>query len=247
MISRVWLPSGLSIVLSVVPECTASNGVYDNEENKEYNVDNGNLLPITLQIVQHSGFARLAIEAQNARLIIPQRTVRVGVCSRVRRGPISRSDIGETTIIWWLTATRLQINKYQSETDCSLMTTRTATSEKGQNFIKAFSSMNRWFISMNTDIKPLERINMGRSFLGGLIGKAVLHSAKLEPVSKILKSRARNPEQQFRVHRNSTKDYIQTWIRTREKFKSSLNFTPILNFSISKRLLPFRENLTSKR
>lgn len=99
MISRVWLPSGLSIVLSVVPECTASNGVYNNEENKEYNVDNGNLLPITLQIVQHSGFARLAIEAQNARLIIPQRTVRVGVCSRVRRGPISRSDIGETTII----------------------------------------------------------------------------------------------------------------------------------------------------
>jgi hypothetical protein len=60
------LPSRkVSIFASVVPECTASNGVHNDEENKEYNVDNSHLLPITLEVVQQPSLARVAVKAEN--------------------------------------------------------------------------------------------------------------------------------------------------------------------------------------
>lgn len=42
----------ISIVLPIVSERTASNRVHNNEEDKEYNVDNSHLLPVTFNIVQ---------------------------------------------------------------------------------------------------------------------------------------------------------------------------------------------------
>lgn len=44
-LSRVSFPG---IVLPIVPECTATNGVDNNKEDKEYDVDDRNPPPITL-------------------------------------------------------------------------------------------------------------------------------------------------------------------------------------------------------
>lgn len=61
----------VSIVLPIVSERTAPNGVHNNKEDKEYNVDNGHLLPVTLNVVEQSSLARLTVEAQNSLVIIP--------------------------------------------------------------------------------------------------------------------------------------------------------------------------------
>lgn len=42
----------LPIVPPVIPECTATNGVDNDEENEEYDVDNRHLLPISLEVLQ---------------------------------------------------------------------------------------------------------------------------------------------------------------------------------------------------
>ena len=71
--------SRVSIVVpSVVPKRTASDGVHNDEEYKKNNVDNSHLLPIPLEVVQQSSFARVAVKAENICLIIPGITVRIG-------------------------------------------------------------------------------------------------------------------------------------------------------------------------
>lgn len=42
----------LPIVLPVIPECAAADGVYNDQENQEYDVDYGHLLPISLEVLQ---------------------------------------------------------------------------------------------------------------------------------------------------------------------------------------------------
>lgn len=42
----------LPIVLPVIPERAATDGVYNDQENQEYDVHNGHLLPISLEVLQ---------------------------------------------------------------------------------------------------------------------------------------------------------------------------------------------------
>ena len=65
------------IFLPVVPEGTASNRVHHNEEDERYNVDDCNLLPITLDVGKNTRFARLAIVAEDIRIILPDGAIRV--------------------------------------------------------------------------------------------------------------------------------------------------------------------------
>lgn len=51
------LPSGESIILSVVPESAASNRVDDDEENHEDDVDNCDLLPVPLYVGENTCLA----------------------------------------------------------------------------------------------------------------------------------------------------------------------------------------------
>lgn len=85
----------IGIVLSVVSKSTAANRVDDNEEDKEYNVDNSNLLPVALNIIQQASLAGLAVEAQNVWVILPQITVRVrrGCSSLVPRNRVHITEI----------------------------------------------------------------------------------------------------------------------------------------------------------
>lgn len=54
---RSSLPSWVRVVLPVVPESTATNRVDDDEEDKEYDVDGGNLFPVVLQVSEHASLA----------------------------------------------------------------------------------------------------------------------------------------------------------------------------------------------
>lgn len=42
----------LPIVPPVIPECTAADGVNNDQEDEEYDVDNSHLLPISLEVLQ---------------------------------------------------------------------------------------------------------------------------------------------------------------------------------------------------
>lgn len=103
-------PSGVVILLLVVSESAASNGVDDDEKDEDDNIYNGNFLPVSLQIVQNSGFAGLAIVAQSVCVVIPRITIRI----RIRRSgivwfrPPSRPRVLESALIRRLAATRLQ-------------------------------------------------------------------------------------------------------------------------------------------
>lgn len=46
-----------SEISPAVPERTAANGVNDDKHYEEDNVDNGNLLPVTLELVQQASLA----------------------------------------------------------------------------------------------------------------------------------------------------------------------------------------------
>lgn len=59
------------IILAVVPKSAAANGVDDDEEYEEDDVDYGHLLPVTLYVIEHPSLARLAVIAQHARVVSP--------------------------------------------------------------------------------------------------------------------------------------------------------------------------------
>lgn len=47
----------ISIVSPIVPESTAANRVDDDKEDEEYDVDDGNPLPRTLEVIYESSLA----------------------------------------------------------------------------------------------------------------------------------------------------------------------------------------------
>lgn len=100
------LPSGVSVVLPVVPESAASDGVDYNEEYEEDDVDHSHLFPITLQIIQYACLARLAIKT--LLIIRPSCTIRISGVGGCRWTPYSRVHICEVAFRWWLAATRLK-------------------------------------------------------------------------------------------------------------------------------------------
>ena len=53
----ISFPGWVRVVLPVVPESAAPNRVDNDEEDEEYDVDGGNLLPVILQVSQHSSLA----------------------------------------------------------------------------------------------------------------------------------------------------------------------------------------------
>lgn len=63
------------VVSAVVAESAAADGVDDDEEDEEDDVDDGHLLPVALEVVEEPGLARLAVEAQSLRVVVPQTAV----------------------------------------------------------------------------------------------------------------------------------------------------------------------------
>jgi len=69
--SRVSFPSRVSIIVPVVPESTASNGVDDDEENEEDDVDYCHLLPVILDVGEDSSLAGLTVIAEDRWIVLP--------------------------------------------------------------------------------------------------------------------------------------------------------------------------------
>lgn len=92
------------MILPVVPEGTATDGVDYNQKDKKHYVDDRHLLPIALDVIKQSCLARLAIKAKAGWVVIPCVTVWVRVVASIL-GPVDRAHVGETTLIRWLTAT----------------------------------------------------------------------------------------------------------------------------------------------
>ncbi|CAL1358588.1 unnamed protein product [Linum trigynum] len=69
--------SGVRVVPPVVPESTAPDGVDDDEEDEEDDVDYGHTLPVALEVVEKTGLARVAVEAEYIRLVVPSGAVGV--------------------------------------------------------------------------------------------------------------------------------------------------------------------------
>lgn len=132
------------IVPPVVPECTAPYGIHNDEEDKEDNVDNSRLLPVTFQIVKQSSLAWLAIEAQNLCIIIPFIAVRVDSRRSSILGPDCGTYIGKTTVIRWLTAAGLQISKHVS---------KPSKSNKAKHKTKCKRNTGRQFLCAKQSIK----------------------------------------------------------------------------------------------
>lgn len=67
----------IGIILSVIPEGTAPNGIDHNEENEDDDVDGGDLLPVVLEVGKHPCLARLAIVAERGLIVRPGVAVRI--------------------------------------------------------------------------------------------------------------------------------------------------------------------------
>lgn len=105
----------VGVVTAVVPEGAAADGVDDDEEDEEDDVDGGHLLPVSLQIGQHPGLARLAVVAEHRLVVAPSVAVLVGVGAVIRRLiPHRRAPVGEVAGRWWLAATRLVLRNKQT-------------------------------------------------------------------------------------------------------------------------------------
>lgn len=83
------------IILAVVPKSAAANGVDDDEEYEEDDVDYGHLLPVTLYVIEHPSLARLAVIAQHARVVSPRAAFWIGLGRAPSLRPIGRGHIRE--------------------------------------------------------------------------------------------------------------------------------------------------------
>ncbi|ONK69678.1 uncharacterized protein A4U43_C05F25580 [Asparagus officinalis] len=70
-------PSGISIVLPVVPKGTASNRVDNDEKHKEDDVQDRDLLPIILDVGEDTSLARFTIVTEGVGIVVPDWAVGV--------------------------------------------------------------------------------------------------------------------------------------------------------------------------
>lgn len=104
----VPLISGVSIILLVIPKGTTAYRVNNDDDNQKNNVDNGDLLPITLDIVKDTGLARLAIVAEFCGVIVPRVAIWISVGGIICWfGPHCWTHICEVAVIRRLTASWL--------------------------------------------------------------------------------------------------------------------------------------------
>jgi len=83
------------IIPAVIPESATPDRVYDHNENQKDDVENGNLLPVRLEIGNHAGLARLAVIAERRVGVAPCCTVRIAGCSRRVLRPVDRAYVCE--------------------------------------------------------------------------------------------------------------------------------------------------------
>lgn len=89
-------------------ECTTSNGVDNNYNNKDDWINDGYKSPIFLNIVQYCHLARLTVEAEFFLDIAPPLAISIGHGqASFRHYPIGCILGLEATVCWWLAATRL--------------------------------------------------------------------------------------------------------------------------------------------
>lgn len=103
--------SWVRVVPPVGPECVATEGVDYDEEDKEDNVHDGDLLPVMLEVREHARLAGLAVVAEHALIVRPRIAVRV--IGRIKAGwfdPNRLARIGEVACSGRFTAPGLYQN-----------------------------------------------------------------------------------------------------------------------------------------
>ena len=86
------------VVPAAVPEGAAADGVNDDDEGEDDNVNNGSPLPVPLERVHHAGLAQLAPVAEVVLVVAPCAAVQVdrrGACRRLRLGPLRAAGVRE--------------------------------------------------------------------------------------------------------------------------------------------------------
>jgi hypothetical protein len=71
-------PGGIGVILTVIPESATPHRIHDHDENQENDVEHSDLLPVGLEVGDHTGLARLAVVAQSRVGVAPCCTVGVG-------------------------------------------------------------------------------------------------------------------------------------------------------------------------
>jgi len=92
----------LPIISQVIPECTATNRVDNDEKHEEYDIHCCDLLPVGLKALQEPSLASLAIETQNIGIIVPSITVRVGIICTFNLVPDRWTLVLKVAAVWWL-------------------------------------------------------------------------------------------------------------------------------------------------
>lgn len=93
---------------SVVPESTATDRVEDDDEHENTGIDHSKQPPLFPDVGQNPGLARLAVVAQHRLVVTPRRAITVGHCwARFRDCPEGCILELQSTVRWWLAATRL--------------------------------------------------------------------------------------------------------------------------------------------
>uniref|UniRef100_A0A7C9ERC8 Uncharacterized protein n=1 Tax=Opuntia streptacantha TaxID=393608 RepID=A0A7C9ERC8_OPUST len=111
LFSRIRLPlrtitSG--VAPSVVTESTAADGVDNDEEDKEDDVDHSHPFPVGLEVLQHPGLARFTAEAEGIGVIAPFIAVWIrAICCWGGLDPHGWALVGKVATLWWFAATRL--------------------------------------------------------------------------------------------------------------------------------------------
>lgn len=97
----VWLPIPLVVVVvfSVVPERIASKRVDNNEDGKDDDVDNGDFLPMALDVLKHTCLTSVAVVAQGTHIVAPQVAICVWGCCSGGFCPAGWAHVRESTVI----------------------------------------------------------------------------------------------------------------------------------------------------
>jgi len=119
LFSRIRLPlrtitSG--VAPSVVTESTAADGVDNDEEDKEDDVDHSHPFPVGLEVLQHPRLARFTAEAEGIGVIAPFIAVWIrAICCWGGLDPHGWALVGKVANLWWFAATRLKSQTKRKE------------------------------------------------------------------------------------------------------------------------------------
>lgn len=104
----LFLTFHVVVIIPVVSESTASNGVDNDQEHQEHHIHYSNLFPVIFNARQDPGLARIAVVAKHRLIVTPFLAIRVVRAAGADfSAPECRINVLQVTCRRWLATSRL--------------------------------------------------------------------------------------------------------------------------------------------